>query len=72
MPRKANIGDTVRSISGDEFVVLKEEYDEKDDVQWVWRCNCDETEDCIYFSPCSYGMPDQNFEVIKKANEKEI
>lgn len=72
---KANIGDTVRSKSNnpkdgyfhnedgyDEFVVVSEEID-KDGIQWVWRCDINAC-DCM-FSPCSYGMPDTNFDVIK-------
>lgn len=68
MPKKANVGDTIRTKSGDEFIVLKEEVDDHD-TQWVWRCNCDEGEECNYFSRCSYGVPDTNFEVIKNGEE---
>lgn len=71
MPKKANIGDTVRTISGNEFVVMSEEYDEKTDEQWVYTVSDEyfkENPEQMYFSPESYGVPDCNFEVIKKEN----
>ncbi len=73
MPKKANIGDTVRTISGDEFVVMSEEYDEKENVQLVYTVSDEYFEknpEQAFFSPESYGVPDCNFEVIKKGNGK--
>lgn len=61
--KKANIGDTVKTTSGDEFVVLDQMIE--DGQQHVWRCKCEAPFDCL-FSPCSYGVPSQNFEVINK------
>ena len=66
---RAQIGDTVKSKhSKDEFVVTREEVDENG-TQWVWRCECPDPQsiDCM-FSACSYGMPDTNFEIIKRKN----
>ena len=54
----------------DTFVVMKEEVDERG-TQWVWRCVCPyppedpRSDECI-FSPCSYGMPDTKFDIIKR------
>jgi len=68
MPKKANIGDTIMTKSGVEFVVMSEEYDEKEDVQLVYYVSdeyFDKNPEQRFFSPESYGVPDCNFEVIK-------
>lgn len=64
---KAKIGDTVKTISGDEFIVMSEETDENG-IQYVYRVSDKESEergDDMIFAWDSYGVPDTNFTIIK-------
>ena len=65
---KAKIGDTVRSFDGVEIIVKMEETD-KDGMQYVWRESkeyFDDNPDQMYFSPESWALPWQNFEIVNK------
>lgn len=64
---KAKIGDTVKTISGDEFIVMSEETDENG-IQYVYRVSDEEAKergDDMIFAWDSYGVPDTNFTIIK-------
>ncbi len=65
----AKIGDTVRTFNGSEFVVLSQEVDNRDEgnSQYVWSISEEEYTDDMIFSPCDYGVPNQNFMIVKRA-----
>jgi hypothetical protein len=68
---KANIGDTIKTISGDEFIVMSEDTDDRG-TQWVYRVSDEEADkrgDDMIFAWDSYGVPDTNFIIIKRASE---
>lgn len=67
--KNVKIGDTIRTISGDEFIVAYVETD-KEDIQYVSEHSkeaMDALGEDIYFHPMGYLVPDCNFEIIKKA-----
>ena len=65
--RLAQIGDTIRTTSGTEFIVQSQEI--VDGTQWVWSITDEEYEEEMMFSPVDYGVPATNFEIINRKNE---
>ena len=62
----AKIGDTVRTCTGREFVVLSQEMEE-DGRQLTSAIPDEEHTDDHSFSPSEYAVPNCNFMIIKRA-----